>query len=82
MEGKSHYCLYGDNLPEKMQEFSATYQINITGSGCLRHSNKRDMFYGSVAVGDLSGFRAFVVELIQFIQEMSLIKQSERLGYF
>lgn len=69
IESKSRYLyrIYWNHLPEKMQEFLATNQITITGSGCLRQGNKLDLFQGSVAVEDLSGFRAFVVELIQFI---------------
>lgn len=69
IESKSYYLyhIYGNHLPEKMQEFLATNQITITGSGCLRQGNKLDLFQGSVAVEELSGFRAFVVELIQFI---------------
>lgn len=84
IESKSHYLhhIHGNHLPEKMQEFLATNQITITGSGCLRQGNKLGLFQGSVAGGDLSGSGAFVVELIQFISEMSLIKQSQRLGYF
>jgi len=61
------HCIYRNDLPEKMQEFLATHQITITGSGCLRQGNKLDLFQESVAVEDLSGFKAFVVELIQFI---------------